>query len=70
MTIDREILDYISRPEYKPAKPQSLARKLGVIMIARAKGQHFLVYNGIDDLVLDAVPRPRANPPPSGGKSG
>ncbi len=34
-----------------------LARKLGVVMIARAKGHHFLVYNGIEDLVFDAPPK-------------
>ncbi len=31
-----------------------LARKLGVILVARAKGRHFLVYHGADQLVLDA----------------
>jgi len=33
-----------------------LARKLGVTLIARAKGNHFLVYNGVDRVVLDAIP--------------
>ncbi len=33
-----------------------LARKVGVILIARAKGEHFLVYNGADRMVLDALP--------------
>jgi FdhD protein len=37
-----------------------LARKVGVTMIARAKGTHFLVYHGADDVVLDARPTPRA----------
>jgi FdhD protein len=33
-----------------------LAQQLGVTMIARAKGKHFLVYNGVDKLVFDARP--------------
>ena len=33
-----------------------LARQLGVVMIARAKGRHFLVYNGADQIVFDARP--------------
>lgn len=33
-----------------------LARELGVIMIARAKGRHFLVYHGVDDVLLDEKP--------------
>ena len=36
-----------------------LARKLGVILIARAKGEHFLVYNGAQQVLLDAMPRER-----------
>lgn len=36
-----------------------LARRLGVVMIARAKGQHFLVYHGADQIVYDARPAPR-----------
>jgi FdhD protein len=36
-----------------------LARKVGVTLIARAKGRHFLVYNGVENLVYDAVPEPR-----------
>lgn len=36
-----------------------LARKLGVIMIARAKGAHFLVYHGASDIVFDARPAQR-----------
>ena len=48
-----------------------LAGDLGVIMIARAKGRHFLVYNGADRIEFDAVPERRpapaaapARPPP------
>lgn len=39
-----------------------LAQELGIIMIARAKGNHFLVYHGADDMVFDALPpvRPMA----------
>lgn len=33
-----------------------LAQELGIIMIARAKGNHFLVYHGEDDVVFDARP--------------
>lgn len=33
-----------------------LARKVGVTMIARAKGTHFLVYNGASDIVFDVGP--------------
>jgi len=33
-----------------------LARKIGVILIARAKGRHFLIYNGADQVTFDAVP--------------
>lgn len=36
-----------------------LARQMGVVMIARAKGNHFLVFNGAEQLVYDAVPPPR-----------
>ena len=39
-----------------------LAGDLGVIMIARAKGRHFLVYNGADRIEFDAVPERRAAP--------
>ncbi|MBV7316058.1 formate dehydrogenase accessory sulfurtransferase FdhD [Shewanella sp. NIFS-20-20] len=31
-----------------------LAQKLGITMIARAKGRHFLVYNGADNIEFDA----------------
>jgi len=39
-----------------------LARELGIMMIARAKGNHFLVYQGADDVIFDARPpvRPTA----------
>ena len=34
-----------------------LAEELGVIMIARAKGKHFLVYHGAEHIVYDAPPK-------------
>lgn len=34
---------------------RELARKLGVTLIARAKGRHFLVYNGTEFLEFDAI---------------
>ena len=40
-----------------------LAQDLGVVMIARAKGKHFLVYNGADQIDFDARPteKPRSS---------
>ena len=37
-------------------KGLQVARKVGVTMIARAKGQHYLVYNGAERVVFDAKP--------------
>ena len=31
-----------------------LAQELGVTMIARAKGRHFLVYHGAENIIFDA----------------
>ncbi len=36
-----------------------LARKVGVTLIARAKGRHFMVYNGVESLSFDAMPDSR-----------
>ncbi|MES9883504.1 MAG: formate dehydrogenase accessory sulfurtransferase FdhD [Sedimenticola sp.] len=36
-----------------------LARKVGVTLIARAKGRRFLVYNGVENIQYNAVPEPR-----------
>jgi len=36
-----------------------LAREVGTIMIARAKGRHFLTYHGVDKVILDAMPPPK-----------
>ena len=35
-----------------------LAQKVGVVLIARAKGRHFLVYNGAEQIAFDAIPAP------------
>ena len=32
-----------------------VAQKVGVTLIARAKGRHFLVYNGVDNVTFDAM---------------
>lgn len=34
----------------------SLAQQLGVTMIGRAKGEHFLIFNGQENFVLDSTP--------------
>jgi FdhD protein len=39
-----------------------LARELGIIMIARAKGRHFLVYHGADDILFDEPPAAEMTP--------
>jgi len=36
-----------------------LAQKLGITMIARAKGRHFLIYHGAENVELDAIPPKR-----------
>ena len=33
-----------------------VAQKVGVTLIARAKGKHFLVYNGAENIEFDAIP--------------
>lgn len=35
-----------------------LAQDLGITLIARAKGQHFLIYSGAHNIEFDAVPDP------------
>jgi len=37
-------------------KGLELARQVGVTMIARAKGRHFLAFNGADTIEFDAMP--------------
>jgi FdhD protein len=39
-----------------------LAQELGVTMIARAKGRHFLVYHGAGNIIFDAQPEARPAP--------
>ncbi len=33
-----------------------IAQQLGVVLISRAKGKHFLVYNGAENIEFDAIP--------------
>jgi FdhD protein len=33
-----------------------LARKVGVTLLSRAKGRHFLAYTGAQNIELDAIP--------------
>lgn len=44
-----------------------LAQDLGVTVIARAKGRHFLIYHGAENVELDAIPPKRTLPPPTKG---
>lgn len=45
-----------------------LGQRLGVTLIGRAKGKHFLVFSGAETLELDAVPpQPSGAAPPSSG---
>ena len=41
-----------------------LAKKIGVTLIARAKGRHFLAYHGADRIEFDAKPRLHTPAPP------
>jgi FdhD protein len=36
-----------------------LAEQFGVTLIARAKGHHFLVYSGNNNLIYDEIPKRR-----------
>jgi len=44
-----------------------LAQEIGMTMIARAKGRHFLIYNGAEHVSFDAIPTQRRVPPPTKG---
>ncbi len=44
-----------------------LAQEIGMTMIARAKGKHFLVYNGAEHVEFDAIPPARMASPPTKG---
>ena len=37
----------------------NVARETNVTLLGRAKGKHFLVYNGKDKIEFDAIPKPR-----------
>jgi len=39
-----------------------IAQKVGVTLIARAKGRHFMVYHGGELIEFDAIPPPRPQP--------
>jgi len=39
-----------------------IAQKVGVTLIARAKGRHFMVYHGSELIEFDAIPPPRPQP--------
>ncbi|MEE9326284.1 MAG: formate dehydrogenase accessory sulfurtransferase FdhD [Cocleimonas sp.] len=39
-----------------------IAQQLGVILISRAKGKHFLIYNGAEQIEFDAKPSPLKKP--------
>lgn len=42
-------------------KGLELARQVGVLMIARAKGRHFLIYHGAERVTFDAMPARRSS---------
>ncbi|MFK7890654.1 MAG: formate dehydrogenase accessory sulfurtransferase FdhD [Granulosicoccus sp.] len=44
-----------------------LAQEVGMTMIARAKGKHFLVYHGAENVQFDDIPTARRPPPPTKG---
>lgn len=44
-----------------------LAQEIGMTMIARAKGRHFMIYNGREHMEFDAIPPERRTPPPTKG---
>ncbi len=39
-----------------------MAQKMGITLIARAKGNHFLVYNGAENINYDAIPEQHLRP--------
>ncbi|MFK5914512.1 MAG: formate dehydrogenase accessory sulfurtransferase FdhD [Woeseiaceae bacterium] len=39
----------------------SIAKQLSITLIARAKGKHFLIFNGVENIELDAPPPIRNN---------
>ncbi|MCP4595549.1 formate dehydrogenase accessory sulfurtransferase FdhD [Neptuniibacter sp.] len=47
----------------------ALARELGITMLARAKGHHFLQFSGEDSLIRDAIPEQALGSSRKSGKS-
>jgi len=47
----------------------ALARELGITMLARAKGRHFLQFSGEDSLIRDAIPEQALGSSRKSGKS-
>ena len=37
----------------------NVARETNIILLGRAKGKHFLVYNGRKNIEFDSIPKPR-----------
>jgi FdhD protein len=46
-----------------------MGQRVGVTLIGRAKGKHFLVFNGADTIELDAVPAERVGARTGSGKT-
>lgn len=44
-----------------------LAQEIGMTIIARAKGRHFMIYNGHENMQFDAIPAERRTAPPTKG---
>ena len=44
-----------------------LAQEIGMTIIARAKGRHFMIYNGHENMEFDAIPSERRTAPPTKG---
>ncbi len=51
-------------------KGLEFAQKVGVTLIARAKGQHFLIYHGAEGVLFDAIPELRGQPGHRSGRDG
>ena len=42
----------------------NVAKETGVTLLGRAKGKHFLVYNGYENIVFDEIPKLRPSGAP------
>lgn len=42
----------------------NVAKETGVTLLGRAKGKHFLIYNGSENIIFDEKPRPRSENSP------